>query len=456
MKWNQIFSTMLASLLVLAPEISHAAAGTTLAIGKTSSTSTAIVGQMISFQVVVTNLGPLAASSATVSDVLPSGLQYVYSTGPGTYAPSNGQWDLVPGKIGAISILTIQVEATNAGVWLNTAKIISSTPPDLNSVNNSASVSVTVNQTPPIVLTCSSNLTITASTPNGTNVYFTTSAYGGCSSPLNLSSVPPSGSTFPIGTTVVTTTASDNCGDSTNCSFTITVNKQTYPPIVLTCSSNLTITASTPNGTNVYFTTSAYGGCSSPLNLSSSPPSGSTFPIGTTTVTTTASDSCGDSTNCSFTITVNKQTYPPIVLTCSSNLTITASTPNGTNVYFTTSAYGGCSSPLNLSSSPPSGSTFPIGTTTVTTTASDSCGDSTNCSFTITVNKPVKFTAITLIHGGIKLDWLTNLGFVLQQNGSLGTTNWTPVTNTPTIINGQNELILSPTNVRGFYRLVNP
>src|ERR1019366_6493291 len=111
--------------------------------------------------------------------------------------------------------------------------------------------------------------------------------------PLTLSSSPRSGSTFPIGQTIVTTTASDNCGGSTNCTFTITVNRQTYPPIVLTCSSNPTIPASTPNGTNVYFTTSASGGCSSPLTLSSSPPSGSTFPICQTIVTTTASDRCG-------------------------------------------------------------------------------------------------------------------------------------------------------------------
>jgi hypothetical protein len=145
----------------------------------------------------------------------------------------------------------------------------------------------------------------------------------------------------------------------------------------------------------------------------------------------------------------------PIVLTCSSNLTITASTPNGTNVYFTTSAYGGCSSPLTLSSSPPSGSTFPIGQTIVTTTASDNCGDSTNCTFTITVNAP-KFTGITLIQGGIKLNWPANFGLLLQQSDDLGTSNWTMVTNTPTITNGQNELILSPAKVNGFYRLVNP
>jgi len=316
-----------------------------------------------------------------------------------------------------------------------------------DSTNCTFTITVNRQTYPPIVLTCSSNLTITASTPTGTNVYFTTSAYGGCNSPLNLSSSPPSGSTFPIGTTTVTTTASDNCSNSTNCTFTVTVNRQTYPPIVLTCSSNFTITASTPGGTNVYFTTSAYGGCSSPLNLSSSPPSGSTFPIGTTTVTTTASDNCGNSTNCTFTITVNRQTYPPIVLTCSSNLTITASTPGGTNVYFTTSAYGGCSSPLNLSSSPPSGSTFPIGTTTVTTTASDNCGDSTNCSFSITVtpqNVPASALSIGITGNQLLLSWPSNLaGYLLESSPDLLSPAWSAVTN-QTVVNPTGQSVLLP------------
>jgi HYR domain len=227
-------------------------------------------------------------------------------------------------------------------------------------------------------------------------------------------------------------------------------------PIVLTCSDDITVTATSTNGAAVYFTGSAYGGCSAPLTIVSSPPKGSTFPVGTTIVTTTASDTCGDSTNCSFSVTVNKPVYPPIVLTCSQDVTVTATSTNGAAVYFTGSAYGGCSAPLTLASSPPSGSTFPVGTTTVTTTASDTCGDSTNCSFSVTVNKPLIFIGIASGNGEIKLNWLTNLQLALQQNNNLSTTDWTSVTNTPTITNGQNQLILSATNNRSFYRLVNP
>ena len=321
-----------------------------------------------------------------------------------------------------------------------------------HSTNCTFTVTVAKKTYPPIVLDCSSNLDLVATGTNGAIVYFTTSAYGGCSSPLNLSSSPPSGSIFPVGTT----TAADSCGDSTNCTFTVTVSKKTYPPIVLDCSSNLDLVATGTNGAIVYFTTSAYGGCSSPLNLSSSPPSGSILPVGTTVVTTTAADSCGDSTNCTFTVTVSKKTYPPIVLDCSSNLDLVATGTNGAVVYFTTSAYGGCSSPLNLSSLPPSGSIFPVGTTVVTTTAADSCGDSTNCTFEVTVINPNNFTGVAEVKGGIRLNWPAGIGLVLQQSSSLGAGGWTTVTNTPTITNGENQLSLPPINRQGFYRLVNP
>jgi hypothetical protein len=55
------------------------------------------------------------------------------------------------------------------------------------------------------------------------------------------------------------------------------------------------------------------------------------------------------------------------------------------------------------------------------------------------------------------LSWMSPPGgFVLQQNSDLTTTNWTAVTNTPTITNGQNQIILSPTNGNQFYRLEYP
>ncbi len=47
-------------------------------------------------------------------------------------------------------------------------------------------------------------------------------------------------------------------------------------------------------------------------------------------------------------------------------------------------------------------------------------------------------------------------GFVLQQNTNLATTNWLTVTNAPVITNGLNQVILTSTNIRQFYRLKYP
>jgi len=50
------------------------------------------------------------------------------------------------------------------------------------------------------------------------------------------------------------------------------------------------------------------------------------------------------------------------------------------NVTFTVSATDNCSV-TNLVSSPPSGSTFPVGVTAVTNTATDANGNTSSCSF---------------------------------------------------------------------------
>ena len=233
-----------------------------------------------------------------------------------------------------------------------------------------------------ITLTCSSNLTVMATSSNGATVFFTCSASGGCSPPPTIEATPPSGSWFPVGTTTVMTTAKDSCGASAHCSFTVTV---ITPSIALYCSSNLTVSATGSNGATVFFTCSASGGCDPPPYIVANPPSGSFFPIGTTTVTTSAGDACGTVTNCSFDVTVIAR---PIALYCSSNLTVSATSSNGATVFFTCSASGGCDPPPYIIANPPSGSFFPIGTTTVTTTAGDACGTLTNCSFDVTVIHP--------------------------------------------------------------------
>jgi hypothetical protein len=128
------------------------------------------------------------------------------------------------------------------------------------------------------------------------------------------------------------------------------------------------------------------GGCS-PATVTATPPSGSLFPVGTNTVNVAASDLCGHTNLCSFTVTVNPPVFPPIVLTGPSNITVTASSSNGAVVSFSSVASGGCGS-FNVVFNPLSGSQFPVGATIVTNTASDSCGNSTNATFIVTVKPP--------------------------------------------------------------------
>ena len=249
-------------------------------------------------------------------------------------------------------------------------------------------------------ITCPSNISVMATGPAGTTLFYTVTASGGCTTPTIVAN-PPSGSTFPIGTTTVTATASDTCGNSATCSFTVTV----YPQLTIACPPNITTAATGPNGATAFYNVNATGGCSPPPFVTANPPSGSTFPVGTNTVLATASDSCGNSTNCSFTVTV----YPQPTIPCPSNITVAATGPSGAVVFFTVTASGGCTPPT-IVANPPSGSTFPVGTTTVTVTASDTCGNTATCSFTVTV---VRLT-LTIQPVGSQVQVIWSIG-TLQQ-----------------------------------------
>jgi hypothetical protein len=119
--------------------------------------------------------------------------------------------------------------------------------------------------------------------------------------------------------------------------------------------------------------------------VSCSPPPGSTFPKGTTTVTCVASDSFGNTSEpCSFTITVNDM-QPP-TLSCSDVTGVAAaSCPIATaaSSSFAVTASDNCDGSVTPGCVPSSGSVFPVGSTTVTCTATDSSGNTATCSFTV-------------------------------------------------------------------------
>ncbi len=79
-----------------------------------------------------------------------------------------------------------------------------------------------------------------------------------------------------------------------------------------------------------------------------------------------------------------KDTVPPTIA-AHGNVTVDATSAAGAIVDFVVTATDNVSPPPSVSCSPVSGSTFPIGTTTVTCTATDLAGNSANGSFDVFV-----------------------------------------------------------------------
>jgi hypothetical protein len=210
--------------------------------------------------------------------------------------------------------------------------------------------------------------------------YTNATSNGSCGT---ISCSPVSGSFFPVGTTTVTCTSSAG----PNCTFTVTVN-DTQPPTII-CPAN--ITQSTDPGVCSavvnYPSPTVSDNCPGVSTPTCTPVSGSTFPKGTTTVSCNVSDASGNTASCSFTITVN-DTQPPTI-TCPVNIFVAAaaSCPIATSTVVTYPppvATDNCPG-VTTACSPTSGTIFPVGTTTVTCTATDTSGNTAQCSFTVTV-----------------------------------------------------------------------
>jgi hypothetical protein len=177
----------------------------------------------------------------------------------------------------------------------------------------------------------------------------------------------------------------DSAGAFSQASLTVTVGAETTSPII-TCTPNI-VQSTDPNlcmAVVTYSNATATDNCSGVGTPLCSPASGSAFPKGVNTVTCVVSDASGNTASCTFTVTVNDTQAPSI--TCPTNVTVNklANACSAVVNYSTPSATDNCST-ASVSCSPPSGSSFPIGSTTVVCTATDAALNTASCSFTINV-----------------------------------------------------------------------
>lgn len=148
--------------------------------------------------------------------------------------------------------------------------------------------------TTPPVLSLPADITTPATGPSGAVVTFTVSATDMVDGSVPVVCSPASGSTFPVGMTVVNCSASDTSGNTTNGSFNVTV-EDTTPPVIAP-HEDMTVLTSKTTGTVVIYSAPATTDDVDGAGVATcSPASGSFFPLGPNLVTCTATDSHGNS-----------------------------------------------------------------------------------------------------------------------------------------------------------------
>ena len=221
------------------------------------------------------------------------------------------------------------------------------------------------------------------------------------------------GSSYAVNTATGVTMA----GVAKTVAPSVTISYQADNDLAIGTRSDITVGSTSHDGAVVTFTSpTPTDEGSETLSVSCDHKSGDLFPIGTTTVTCTATDSddINTSPSSSFNITVNDDdltiSVPP------SDITVDSTGHDGAPVTFTapTAADEGTETP-SVNCDHNSGDTFPIGKTKVTCTASD--GDDSNSpsnSFNVTVNDkdltlptPTDMTVDSTSHNGATVNYTT-------------------------------------------------
>lgn len=323
-----------------------------------SDSSSVPAGQNISFTLVVGNAGPDAAAVHLI-DSVPSGgtlVQFTQNSGPACVPVEAGVDNdciissLANGNRAEFTAIYNTGSATPGDY--QTSATVSIPPPtnppatvDPNSDNNTSTAQFTVTPSTggtTCQLICPDNINAVANTTEGGQrgahvTYDDPVTSGDCGS---VSSVPASGSFFPVGTTAVNATSESGGG---SCSFTVTVEDTGTNPPTITCPANqtanadndcqATVTLGTPttSGDNV----TVIGSRSDGKPMYDCDDNGCTrknpdlpFSAGVTTVTWTATshDAQGNPTGtaaCQQTVTVN-DTTPPVITAVDSTVSADA------------------------------------------------------------------------------------------------------------------------------------
>jgi hypothetical protein len=187
---------------------------------------------------------------------------------------------------------------------------------------------------------------------------------------------------FRAGATVVTYTAKDVYGNISTCAFTVTVS-DTEPPVISSCPGDITVSANASCEAIVSWDPpDVSDNCK--VTLTSTLLSGSTFPLGITPVTYTATDSIGNKSTCTFNVTVENGEHPEISSCPADTVIYDEGNGQATVSWIEPMATVQCGRLTTTKSHSP-GMIFPIGTTPVQYQFTDDFGKVSTCTFNVEV-----------------------------------------------------------------------
>jgi HYR domain-containing protein len=242
---------------------------------------------------------------------------------------------------------------------------------------------VTVSDTTPPLVDIPADMLIRAPSAAGAVVSYRVSAGDDVDGPVAASCAPAPDLVFPLGVTTVTCAAADAAGNRSSRSFRVTVAPPDDTPPLIDVPRDIVVEPAGPGGAAVDYLAPGDDDVDGPVPVSCTPLSGSTFPIGTTKVTCTATDRAGNAGSRSFLVTVRDGTAPVIDLPA--DPVVEAAGPGGAAVTYLAGATDAIDGALPVECSVPSGATFPVGATAVSCKSVDAAGNARTGAFTVTV-----------------------------------------------------------------------
>ena len=188
--------------------------------------------------------------------------------------------------------------------------------------------------------------------------------------------------TYPVGTSTVVWTATDMAGNTVSCQQQVNVTDTEIP--VISCASNVSVNNTIGFCRATVSLTAATATDNCAVQSVTNDHASTTYPVGTSTVIWTTTDTAGNTASCQQQVSVTDKDAPVII--CATDVYVNNDTGICGATVNLTSATAADNCSIQSVTKNHAGNVYPVGITTVTWTATDINGNVASCQQRVTVS----------------------------------------------------------------------